>query len=142
MCKIKCILDNCGLSYIWLEQDNINTKECKLVIHERIEDIALHSWFIDISSSSMCIFYRLYKKHLDFERYLTISHYSDRISLTKFRCANSKLPVYDQLYMYDTDKCTLCDLNARGDEYHYILICPFFKQNINRNINILEMFLL
>ena len=31
--------------------------------------------------------------------------------------------------MYDTDKCTLCDLNARGDEYHYILICPFFKQN-------------
>ena len=59
LCKIKCILANCGLSYIWLEQDNINTKECKLVIHERIEDIELHSWLIDMSSSSMCIFYRL-----------------------------------------------------------------------------------
>ena len=77
----------------------------------------------------MCILYRLYKKHLDFERYLTISHYRDRVSLTKFRCANSKLPVYDQIYMYAIDKCTLCDLNVRGDEYHYILICPFFNQS-------------
>ena len=89
----------------------------------------MHTWVIDISSSSMCILYRLYKKHLDFEKYLTISGYRDRVSLTKFRCANSKLPVYDQMYMYTTDKCTLCDLNVRGDEYHYILICPFFKQN-------------
>ena len=77
----------------------------------------------------MCILYTLYKKHLDFERYLTISGNRDQVSLTKFRCASSKLPVYDQMYMYATDTCTLCDLNVRGDEYHYILICPFFKQN-------------
>ena len=88
------------MAYHIYEQDHINTKECKLVINNRTEDIALHSWFIDISSSSMCIL---------------------------FRCVNSKLPVYDQIYMFDTDKCTLCDLNARGEEYHYILICPFFK---------------
>ena len=28
--------------------------------------------------------------------------------------------------MYDSDVCTLCNLNVRGDEYHYILICPTF----------------
>ena len=25
-------------------------------------------------------------------------------------------------------KCTLCNLDALGDECHYVLICPFFKQ--------------
>ena len=35
-----------------------------------------------MSSSSMCILYRLYKKHLDFEKYLTISCYRDRVSLS------------------------------------------------------------
>ena len=25
-------------------------------------------------------------------------------------------------------KCTLCNLDALGDEYHYVLICPYFKQ--------------
>ena len=31
--------------------------------------------------------------------------------------------------MYDTQKCTLCNMDALGDEYHYVLICPLFKQN-------------
>ena len=32
------------------------------------------------------------------------------------------------IYIYDTELCTLCDLNINGDEYHYIMICPYFKQ--------------
>ena len=27
-----------------------------------------------------------------------------------------------------TDICTLCKLNSKGDEYHYILICPSRKE--------------
>ena len=34
--------------------------------------------------------------------------------------------------MYDTDLCTLCDLCITGDEYHYIMICPFFTQSRER----------
>ena len=63
--QIKCVLDKCVFSYLWFEQDHINTKECELVIHNVIDDIILHSWFIDISSSSLCIFNKLYTKHLD-----------------------------------------------------------------------------
>ena len=36
--------------------------------------------------------------------------------------------VYNQIYMYETELCTLCDLNVNGDEYHYIMICPYFRQ--------------
>ena len=34
--------------------------------------------------------------------------------------------------MYDTNLCTLCDLCITGDEYHYIMICPFFTQSRER----------
>ena len=36
--------------------------------------------------------------------------------------------------MYDTEACTLCNLKVTGDEYHYILICPYFR--LNRELHI------
>ena len=129
LCRVKCILDNCGLSYMWCDQHVINTQQCKLIIHTRIEDIALHKWYTDISTSSMCILYRTFRKQLDFEKYLLISDYSERFSLSKLRCANIKLPVYSEIFMFDTDVCTLCDLCITGDEYHYIMTYHFFTQS-------------
>ena len=76
----------------------------------------------------MCTMYRLFKKQLNFEDYL-LSNYREWISLTKYRCANSKIQVYNQLYMCETELCSLCDLNVNGDEYHYIMICLYFRQS-------------
>ena len=45
-----------------------------------------------------------------------------------YRCRNSKLPIYKHIYLYDSDICTLCNLNSKGDGYQYILICPFFRK--------------
>ena len=110
-------------------QHAIPTKQCKVIIHRRIEDIALQKWNTYVSTSSMCRMYILFFKQLDFENYLLHSNYRDRISLSKLRCANSKLPIYKHIYIYDSDVCTLCNLNVCGDEYHYVLICPFFKHS-------------
>ena len=46
----------------------IPTKQCKVIIHRRIEDIALQKWNTDVSTTSMCRMYRLFKKQLDFEK--------------------------------------------------------------------------
>ena len=43
LCRIKCILDSCGLSYIWDNQTTIDTATCKKIIHKQIEDIALQT---------------------------------------------------------------------------------------------------
>ena len=130
-CRVKCILDNCDLSYMWYNQHLIDAKRCKIITCKRIEDIALQKWYTDISISPMCTLYRLFKKHLNFEKYIIYTCYRDRISLSKLRCTNSKLPIYKHIYtcMYDSDTCTLCNLDIRGDEYHYVLICPFFKES-------------
>ena len=38
---------------------------------------------------------------------------------------NSKIPVYNQIYMYETELCTLCDLIVNG-----IMKCPYFRQSM------------
>ena len=38
--RVKYILDSCGLSYMWYNKHAIPTKQCKVIIHRRIEDIA------------------------------------------------------------------------------------------------------
>ena len=39
--KVNHILNNCGLPYMWLNQQTLHTKQCKLIIHNRLEDIAM-----------------------------------------------------------------------------------------------------
>ena len=107
----------------------IDINQSKQLMYTRIEDVTLHKWYTYISTSSMCTMYILFKKQLNFEEYLLSCNYRERISLTKYRCANSKIPVYNQIYMYETELCTSCDLNVNGDEYHYIMMCPYFRQS-------------
>ena len=52
--------------------------------------------------------------------------------LCKLRTTNHRLPVelfsWDVLYKPRSCRiCTLCDLNDIGDEYHYVMICPAFR---------------
>ena len=129
LCRVKNIVDNYGLSYLWLNQSIIETNQAKQLIHTIIKWVASHNWYTYISTSSMCIMYRLFKKQLDFEEYVLSCNYRERISLKKYRCANSKIPVYNQIYMYATELCTLCDPNENGYEYHYIMICPCSRQS-------------
>ena len=131
LCSVKNSVDNCDLSCLWLNQSMIDTNQNKQLIHTRIEEFASHNWYAYISTLSMCTMYILFKKPLNFEEYLLSCNYRERISLTKYRCANSNIPVYNQIYiiyMYETELCTLCDINVNGDEYHYIMICPYFRQ--------------
>ena len=43
VCRVKNIVDNCGLSYLWLKQSMIDTNQAKQLIHTRIEEVALHN---------------------------------------------------------------------------------------------------
>ena len=36
------------------------------------------------------------------------------------------------IYIDDSRVCNLCNLNVCGDEYNYVLICPFFKHSRTR----------
>ena len=61
--------------------------------------------------------------------YLTKLDFKSRIIMTKFRCSVNKLPANKNRFSNeDADRlCTLCDLEDRGDEYHYLFNCCFFE---------------
>ena len=67
---------------MWFNQNKIDTKQSKQILHNRIEDIALQNWNTDVFTSSMCTIYRRFKKKLDFENYLMSTNPRERISMT------------------------------------------------------------
>ena len=63
----------------------------------------MQKWCNDMSTSSVCSGYKMFKKQFEFEKYLLNSCYGERIAMCKLRCANIKLPVYNIIFMFDTD---------------------------------------
>lgn len=124
--KIKSILDNCGLSYIWNERAYLDIKLSKKMIHQRIEDLEIQKWYTSISTSPMCEMYNQMKSVFGFENYLLMHDHKGRITLSRFRCRNTKLPIKTTAYLVTSDMCSLCPVGAIGDEYHYVLMCPAF----------------
>jgi hypothetical protein len=56
------------------------------------------------------------------------------VELCRFRTANHKLPIEIGRWNYTNRNnriCTHCNKNELGDEFHYILDCPFFEQDRN-----------
>jgi hypothetical protein len=61
-----------------------------------------------------------------FEKYFDILDPPDRIALSIFCTCNNRLPLeVDRWYGIERSqrKCTLCNDNEIGDEYHYLFIC-------------------
>ena len=78
---------------------------------------------------------KLFKENLKIESYLKILSKSSYIPLIKFRTANHKLPVeigrWENIPHAEW-KCTLCNKNDIGDEFHYLLVCPYFATERTR----------
>ena len=60
---------------MWLNQQTLYTKQCMLIIHNRLEDITMQKWCNDMSTSSMCSRYKMFKKQFAFEKYLLNPNY-------------------------------------------------------------------
>lgn len=57
--------------------------------------------------------------------------------MIKFRMSNHNFPVekgrWENIELADR-KCLLCHKNDIGDEFHYLLVCPFFLNERNKLI--------
>ena len=82
ICKVKSILDNCGLSYMWENQCTLDNSTCKNINFIRIDDVALNRWYTDLSVSVLCTLYGQFKQKQCFEKYLLMPNSRERISLT------------------------------------------------------------
>ena len=111
-------------------QDHINNpKAIKVKITKTLNDLFIQEWNTKTAMSSKG------RENLEFEPYLKILSKSSHILLIKFRTANHKLPVETERWKnipLAERKCTLCNKNDIGNEFHYLLICPYFATERTR----------
>lgn len=126
--KIKSILDKCGFSNLWSENMLVNHKWMKHSIELRIDDMYKQNWSSEVDTNRLCNIYRLFKSDFKIEQYISKLPVNDCLTLSKFRCSNSRLPInFRRFEINNLPKyCTLCNCGDVGDEMHYILICNAF----------------
>ena len=91
-----------------------------------------------VFESNKCLNYIILKKQFGFESYLNNLPNKFKKSLTKFRCRKNLLPFEIGIYYsipWNDRTCTLCIHDNQGDEYQYLLVCPFygFPKDITAN---------
>jgi hypothetical protein len=127
--QIKMILDSHGFSYIWHCQFDIDIpfEEIKL----RVIDTYKQNWYCEINNSSRLHFYSIYKHDFMLEKYFSdVCEQKFRIALTKYRISAHKLRIKTGRYD-DTPRqsrlCTCCNSNQIEEEYHFLLVCPYYR---------------
>ena len=138
--RIESILNSCGMRNVWLNPELFKSDWLKKAIDLRLSDMYLQEWQSQVSSKSSCIIYRTFKTNFEIENYLTLLDCSDRITISRFRCRNTKIPVVTLGYAnrdtpYENRLCSICNLNEVGDENHYILRCPVLQAHRTRYIS-------
>ena len=127
--QIKSILQQHGLEYIWNQQTELeipfNT------IKQRILDMYNQKWYSDINNSSRLKSYSLYKHEFIFEKYLkVITEPKYKIAMSRFRTSSHELRI--ETGRYDNTPreqrlCKSCNMNKIEDEFHFLLVCPKYR---------------
>ena len=105
-------------------------KQCKIITCKRIEDIALQKWYKTslYLQCAHCIDDLKSISILKNKLYIHVTEIEYRYQNSDVQTVNYPfINIYIYIYtcMYDSDTCTLCNHDTRGDEYHFVLICPF-----------------
>ena len=90
---VESILNECGLSYVWLNQYFISEQWLKNSIKTCLQDQFYQTWHANIDTGSKTLNYRLFKNKFEFENYLNILDDRDIFTCCRFRLNNRILPV-------------------------------------------------
>lgn len=123
--NIKTLLDNLGLSEIWINQNETDIPLNYVI--QRLKDTYIQTWRADVDNSSRLSSYRRYKQMFETESYLNCLSDKFRIALSKFRLSSHSLAIETGRYQnipQENRKCTICNLNVIENEYHFLLVCP------------------
>ena len=128
--QIKNILDSLGLSNIWINQHNADIPFN--LIKQRILDTYKQSWYSSINNSNRLEMYAGYKHDFEIENYLDfITEKNYKFALTQFRLSSHDLAIergrYENLNRNERI-CKFCNSNSVETEYHFLLVCPFYRE--------------
>lgn len=127
--RIKSLLNELGLTYVWLQQNERIIPFS--LIKQRILDCYKQSWYANINNSNRLLMYSRFKHDFAFENYLDfIQEKKFKIALTKFRLSSHDLAIERGRFENvnrDNRLCKHCNLNMVENEYHFLLVCPLYR---------------
>jgi hypothetical protein len=132
--QIKNILDSHGFSYVW----NIHsaTEIPFDILKKRIFDTYKQNWYSEINNSRKLDTYALFKHEFDLEQYLKVlPECKFKNALVKFRVSSHNLRIetgrYENL-IREERLCIYCNMNRIENEYHFLLVCPYYRELRNK----------
>ena len=134
---IEKIINDCGEGIVFREQLNLDTKWLKIVFLPRIKSILqdqyIQKWQLEVENCSKCFYYQHFNFKPCLQNYLRKMPADIWTPIVKLKTANHRLPIelysWDLLFKERNERlCTICDLKEVGDEYHYVMICPIFRE--------------
>ena len=135
MVFLRKLLNDSGLSYVWDNHQEVNFSWLKNAVERNLKDQWIQKWNTQLQEKTSCSTYRLYKKNYVLEPYLLLAGVSHTY-ITKLRTNNNQLAIvlgrYNNTPREDR-RCSICNLNAVGDEYHLFFECVNRDVIQNRN---------
>ena len=135
---VKNILYETGFGHIWEGQDDGICINFYDNFKQRVCDIDRQKWMSEVNSRSSLRSYVQFKSESYAEPYLLFNdNFKLKKLISKIRCASLEIEVNEGRYhntAYDQRFCQVCNLNVVGDEFHFLLICPFLSEIRNRFI--------
>lgn len=128
--NVRVLLNNLGFTYLWDSVGPISISQMNNVI-ERLHDQYYQTWYSSLDNLPKLSTYRTFKHTIGMEKYLnSITNDNHRIALTRIRCSAHKLAIEEGRFRNierNNRKCLFCNMNVVEDEYHFILVCPCFR---------------
>ena len=136
--KVRDILNNSGFADVWLFPESVCVKIFLPLLKTRLRDQYIAEWRTCVAGSSSLYLYKELKQVFEKSAYLDILNNNKyRNTIAKIRLSSHKLCIETgrhQNIVRNQRKCLLCNLNDLEDEYHFILICPFYTHFRNEYI--------
>ena len=128
--SVQKLLNELGYSYLFT-LDVVSQVQVDSVVR-RIYDVNLQDWCDSINSSPKLDSYKIFKTEFVLEKYLLCikNNNNNRIMMTRFRCSAHTLLIEEGRYRNierENRICTKCNMNCVENEYHFLLICPFYR---------------
>ena len=127
--EIKKMLDNLGFGYLWI--NNVVTKLQLFKVIERLHDQYYQEWFATLNGSSKLSNYNYIKCDIGCESYLNcVKKDNYRVCLCRLRCSAHMLAIEEGRFRnipQQDRKCIFCPMNVIENEYHFVSVCPCFR---------------
>ena len=128
--KIKESLSRINMSSLFNEVSDVNRHWFKSTVKIRLKDVYGKEWSEAVANNSACINYQAMSKVKKMQNYLLKLPKRYAYALCKLKCGNHHMPIVTGRYSkvpINERKCNLCQCGDIGDEFHYLLKCPFFE---------------